>query len=40
MKAPVKIIFPLVMFVFPVLFIILLGPAILSIINMQGMFGG
>ncbi len=40
MKAPVKIIFPLVVFVFPVLFIILLGPAILSIINMQGMFGG
>ncbi len=39
MKAPVKIIFPLVVFVFPVLFIILLGPAVLSIINMQGMFG-
>lgn len=40
MKAPVKIILPLVMFVFPVLFIILLAPAIISIIGMRGMFGG
>ena len=39
MKAPVKIIMPLVFFVFPVLFIILLGPAVLSIIGMQGVFG-
>lgn len=42
MKTPVKIIIPLVFFVFPVLFIILLGPAIISIIGMQGsgVFGG
>lgn len=40
MKAPVKIIIPLVFFVFPVLFIILLGPAVISIIGMKGLFGG
>jgi tight adherence protein C len=39
MKASVKIIFPLVVFVFPVLFIILLAPAIISIIGMGGMIG-
>ena len=39
MKAPVKIILPLVFFVFPVLFIILLGPAVIQIIGMKGMFG-
>ncbi len=33
MKAPVKMLFPLVIFVFPSLFIILLGPALLSILN-------
>jgi tight adherence protein C len=40
MKTPVKIILPLVGFVFPVLFIILLGPAIINIIGMKGLFGG
>jgi tight adherence protein C len=39
MKTPVKIIFPLVFFVFPVLFIILLGPAIMNIMGMKGIFG-
>lgn len=39
MKAPVKIIFPLVLFVFPVLFIILLGPAVINIVGMEGIFG-
>jgi tight adherence protein C len=38
MKAPVKIIIPLVAFVFPVLFIILLGPAVISVIGMPGLF--
>lgn len=37
MKAPVKMMIPLVMFVFPVLFIILLGPTIIELI---GQFGG
>lgn len=40
MKAPVKIILPLVAFVFPVLFIVLLGPSIISIVGMKGLFGG
>ncbi|WP_461183157.1 hypothetical protein [Virgibacillus kimchii] len=30
MKAPIKMMFPLVLFIFPTLFIILLGPAILQ----------
>lgn len=33
MKAPVKIMIPLVLFIFPVMFIILLGPSVLNIIN-------
>jgi tight adherence protein C len=39
MKAPVKMIVPLVFFVFPVMFIILLGPAVVQMVSMQGIFG-
>ncbi len=33
MKAPIKMMFPLVVFIFPVIFIILLGPTVLQIIE-------
>lgn len=36
MKAPIKIIFPLVLFVLPVLFIVLLGPSVLNMIKTLG----
>jgi tight adherence protein C len=34
MKAPVKIMIPLVLFIFPTIFIILLGPAAIIIMEM------
>lgn len=36
MKAPVKIIFPMVMFIFPSIFVVLLMPAVLSITKSMG----
>lgn len=36
MKAPVKLLFPLVFFIFPSMLIVLLGPALLNIIKMFG----
>lgn len=33
MKAPIKILFPLVIFIFPSIFIVLLGPAIIQLMN-------
>ena len=32
-KAPIKILFPLIFLIFPAMFIILLGPALFSIVN-------
>ncbi len=33
MKAPIKILFPLILFIFPAIFIIILGPAVINMIN-------
>ena len=36
LKAPIKIIFPLVMFIFPAIFVVVLLPSILSLIHNLG----
>lgn len=36
LKAPVTMLIPMVLFIFPVIFIILLGPAALNIMEMFG----
>ena len=36
MKAPVKMLLPLVLFIFPTIFVILLGPAAISLIGTFG----
>ena len=33
MKAPIKILFPLILFIFPTIFIIILGPAVINMVN-------
>lgn len=38
MKLPVKILFPLLLFIFPTLFIVILGPAVINIVS-SGVFG-
>ena len=35
-KLPVKILFPTMIFIFPVMFVVVLGPAIVSLINSMG----
>ena len=35
MKAPIKMLIPMVLFIFPTIFIVLLGPAVLQLIEVM-----
>jgi tight adherence protein C len=36
MKAPIKMLFPTVIFIFPAMFLVLLGPALMNILKVLG----